>query len=60
MDDAQDILLSFKLVCRKCQSEDVGLSRVEGTDYGGDTGYEAGTLAVGCNACKQNDLFIYI
>ena len=46
----------FKLVCLKCGSEDchiTGDSGWGGTDV---TAGDSATIAVGCNACKQNDM----
>ena len=56
-DDVQSLLRQFKLVCRKCSSENVVVDADPG--FGGSevTGAEPGTLSVGCNDCKNNDFF---
>ncbi len=58
-DDAVELLRRFQIVCRQCQSDDVVVD-IESAQYGSDdTGcYSDGRLAVGCNNCKQNDLFV--
>jgi hypothetical protein len=58
MSDEEDILQRFKLVCRKCGSENVKIDIEEGQNYGGDTGYGAGHLAIGCNDCGDNDFWM--
>jgi len=32
----------------------------QGVNYGGKTGYSSGHISIGCNACKQNDVMVYI
>jgi hypothetical protein len=58
MDDADEIRQAFKMVCKKCGSEDIALDIEQGIDYGGDTGYDSGHISVGCNTCRQNDVHI--
>ena len=60
MTEAEEIKQSFKLVCKKCGSEDVVIDVEKGVDYGGETGYSSGYISLGCNACKQNDVCISI
>jgi hypothetical protein len=60
MTDTEEITAAFKLVCKKCGSEDVVVDVEQGTDYGGETGYDPGHISIGCNACKQNDVYISI
>lgn len=60
MDDAEEIKAAFKLVCKKCGSEDVVIDIEQGIDYGGETGYSSGHISLGCNVCKQNDVYIRI
>ena len=50
----------FKVVCRKCGSEDVAINKEEGIDYGGETGYQSGSFQIGCNGCKANDWCVWI
>jgi hypothetical protein len=59
-DDADRLKQQFTLVCRKCGSEDVVINIEEGIDYGGQTGYQSGTISIGCNACKDNDFWMSI
>ena len=58
--DSENIRLAFKMVCTKCSSEDVAIDIEQGIDYGGETGYSSGHISLGCNACKQNDVYISI
>lgn len=60
MTDAEEIEAAFKLVCKKCGSENVRIDIEQGIDYGGDTGYGSGHLAIGCNDCGKNDIYISI
>jgi hypothetical protein len=60
MTDAQEIEAAFKLICNKCQSENVRIDIEHGIDYGGETGYSSGHLAIGCNDCGKNDIYIWI
>lgn len=53
--DEDDLRQHFKLICRKCGSENVAVNIEQGIDYGGDTGYQSGSIQIGCNDCKQND-----
>lgn len=58
--DAQRIEAAFKLTCRKCGSENVRMDIEQGIDWGGETGWQSGHIAIGCNDCGQNDVFIDI
>lgn len=60
MEESEEITTAFKLVCKKCGSEDVVIDIEQGIDYGGETGYSGGHISLGCNACKQNDVYISI
>ena len=60
MNEAEEIEAAFKLVCKKCGSEDVVIDIELGIDYGGETGYSSGHISLGCNACKQNDVYIFV
>jgi len=53
---ADEIRRRFKLVCRRCGSEDITIDVERG--YGGSeyTGADPNTFSMGCNTCKQNDL----
>lgn len=50
----------FRLVCQRCGSTNGVLDLEQGIDYGGETGYSPGHITVGCNACKQSDLYLSI
>lgn len=51
----------FDIVCRKCGSKDEVVVNLErGIDYGGETGYQPGSLQIGCNACKNNDYYLWL
>ncbi len=58
MTEAEQIQEAFKLACKKCGSDDVVIDIEQGINYGGQTGYDPGHLTIGCNACKQNDVYI--
>jgi hypothetical protein len=60
MTDAEELEQQFKLVCRKCNSENVRVDIEQGIDYGGMTGWSPGHLAIGCNDCGKNDYFLSI
>ena len=54
----EEIEKRYKLICRKCNSENVVVSEIsDPINYGGETGYQSGTVAIGCNDCKQNDMW---
>lgn len=55
--DLKNFRMQFKIVCRKCSSEDVVIDVQEAIDYGGETGVQPGSFSAGCNACKQNDFY---
>jgi hypothetical protein len=59
-DELNELKQKFKLVCLKCGSDDVAISVEEGINYGGQTGYQPGTVSIGCNACKENDFWVSI
>lgn len=59
-DELKTLQSQFKLICRKCGSDDVVMDCEEGIDYGGMTGYQEGHLSIGCNSCKQNDFHSYL
>lgn len=59
-DDIKQVQERFKLVCRKCSSENVVVSMTPPVNYGGQTGWQSGDIAIGCNDCKTNDLHITI
>lgn len=50
-----DFKKQFKLVCLKCNSENVVIHFSPGYEYSEMT-WSADSLSVGCNDCKQNDL----
>jgi len=54
-----EIRVRFKIICRNCESDQVAMSGTAGVDYGGQTGFAPGHVAIGCNACKQNDLYVF-
>ena len=60
MTNAEELLSKFKLICKHCGSENVVVEIEQGIDYGGETGYSNGHISVGCNDCKQNDLYLSI
>ena len=57
---SKQLQTAFKLVCRKCESENVVIDYEAPTYYSALTGYGTGTLSIGCNNCKQNDFFHYL
>ena len=60
MDDAERLKAAYKLMCKKCGSENVVIDIEQGIDYGGETGYNSGHISLGCNDCKKNDVYISI
>jgi hypothetical protein len=58
--DEEEIKAAFKLVCKKCGSENVTLDIEQGMNYGGQTGYSSGHISLGCADCKDNDVFIVL
>lgn len=50
----------FRIVCRKCGSENVAINKEGGIDYCGQTGYQSGSFQIGCNDCKDNDWYVWI
>ena len=60
MDDEDEINAAFKLVCKKCGSENVVIDIQKSFDDGGDNGYRPGSLNLSCNDCKKNDVSISI
>lgn len=57
-DDFKELQERFKFVCKKCNSENVKVDITEGINYGGMTGWQPGSITIGCNRCKDNDLYI--
>jgi len=53
--EAAEIMARFKLVCRKCGSENVVVSVNEGWQGTDVTAGDPGEIAFGCNDCQQND-----
>jgi hypothetical protein len=49
----------FKLSCRKCGSEDVTIDYEAPSRWSEHTS-DPGTLSMGCNGCKANDLLEYL
>jgi hypothetical protein len=58
--DIEDLRQQFKIVCRKCGSEDVAINKDDSIDYGGEAGYQVGSVQIGCNGCKANDWCVWI
>ena len=56
-EDRQMIRDRFKIVCRKCGSDDTTMDVHPGIVHSERT-YDPPLLTIGCNACKQNDLAI--
>jgi hypothetical protein len=58
--EVDELRQRFKLVCRACDSDDVAINIEDGINYGGQTGYQEGSITIGCNACKRNDFWMSI
>jgi len=58
--DAELIEAAFTFTCKKCGSTNVRLNIEEGINWGGHTGYQAGSISIGCNNCQDNDVFAYL
>jgi hypothetical protein len=41
----------FRIVCTKCGSQEVTIIGELGCDYGGETGYCAGSTVIKCHGC---------
>lgn len=41
----------FRIVCTKCGSQEISIIREQGCDYGGETGYSAGSTVIKCHGC---------
>lgn len=60
-DELKEFLSQFKLVCRKCGSENVVMDCTPGFHGSSEyTGYCEGSLTAGCNDCKQNDFYALV
>lgn len=57
-DEVKELQAAFKLVCKKCGSDNVVMDADHGFMGSEYTGWISGTLSIGCNACKQNDLHL--
>lgn len=60
MDDAEELKQRFKLICRKCGSENVVVDIDPGSMGSEETGWMSGDFSIGCNDCKQNDFHMSI
>lgn len=58
MSEEEDIKERFRLICKKCGSEDVRISVEPAYSYSEMTG-GGGYMTIGCNECKQNDLMVW-
>ena len=58
--EAEELKAAYKLVCKKCGSENVEVDIELGEYYGGETGGSSGHISLGCNNCGQNDVNIFI
>lgn len=59
-DEVKDLRERFRIVCRKCGSENVAVNMEQGIDYGGQTGYQSGRMQIGCNDCNKNDWYVWL
>lgn len=55
----KEIRAQFKIVCRKCGSENTVVDLEEGCSLSEHT-WESGKFSMGCNDCKQNDYCEYL
>jgi predicted nucleic-acid-binding Zn-ribbon protein len=61
MTEMEELKSKFKLICKKCGSENTVVDMVEPTGpYSEVTGGDAGWLSIGCNGCMKNDFYWYI
>lgn len=60
MNEEDELNAAFKLVCKKCGSEDVSVDIERSCDYGDASGYRCGKIILSCNSCKQNEVDISI
>jgi ribosomal protein L37E len=57
--DARDELRArFRIVCRRCGSEDIAFDIEAGRAYSELTGADSGTVSIGCNGCGENDFVV--
>lgn len=60
MDEAEKLKQQFKLTCKECGSENVSVNIEHGINYGGQTGYQEGSIQIGCNDCAENDWLVWL
>jgi len=58
-DKFEEIRAHFKLVCKKCNSEDITIYVTDGQMGSEETGWMEGMLSITCQGCSNNDLIIY-
>lgn len=56
-DEVRQFLTQFKLVCKKCGSENCVIDFTLAKYYSEETGWDPATLSAGCNSCEQNDFY---
>ena len=54
-DSLEELRAKYRIICKKCGSENVMVDIEIGTDWGGDTGCDIDRMIFGCQDCKQND-----
>lgn len=55
--DEDELRARFKIVCRRCGSEDIAVNIEESYSYSEYT-QGGGYMQIGCNGCKQNDMHL--
>lgn len=57
-DDVKKLQERFLLVCKVCRTANVVIDAEPGFMGTEETGWISGTLSIGCNRCKRNDLHL--
>ena len=55
--EIQNLREKFKFVCLKCGSDDVTVNMENGHSFA--SRYQSGNFQIGCNACKENDWYLW-
>jgi hypothetical protein len=56
-EDIKELNERFQLICRKCGSLNIVVDIEEAYFYSEDT-QDLGSITIGCNGCKTNDLWL--
>ena len=51
----EDFDKHFVITCRKCGGSNILMHVTEGVDWGGETGYDCGSISIYCSECPDNN-----